>query len=138
MDVLFFRPQPLSCSQSLYYSRLQSSLPISSLMKRVLNVMRSPKLAHIFVDSVWTPRPIVGNLNFSNGKRLGSRHCFTSPLQTPSPKSRFSRLFSEMFRRRSCADHTNYFIQRYRGKFMFNGEPLEHTLMLKGTTGKYR
>lgn len=28
--------------------------------------------------------------------------------------------------------------QRYRGKFMFNGEPLEHTLMLKGTTGKYR
>ena len=103
MDVLFFRPQPLSCSQSLYYSRLQSSLPISSLMKRVLNVMRSPKLAHIFVDSVWTPRPIVGNLNFSNGKRLGSRHCFTSPLQTPSPKSRFSRLFSEMFRRRYLA-----------------------------------
>ena len=46
MAVFFFLPQP--CSQSLYNSKLQSGLPISLLMIRVLNFMRNPKLAHQF------------------------------------------------------------------------------------------
>ena len=51
MLAVFFFPQPSSCSLLLYYSKL-SSLPISSLMKRVLNFMRNPKLAHILVYDV--------------------------------------------------------------------------------------
>ena len=48
--VFFFLPQPLSCSpESLYYSWLQSNLPLSLLMKMVFNFMCNPNLAHILV-----------------------------------------------------------------------------------------
>ena len=52
LAVFFFLPQPLSCSQSLYYNDLQASLSISSLMKRVLNVRLNPKPARIRVPDL--------------------------------------------------------------------------------------
>ena len=41
--VFFFLPQPLACLQSLY------SEGYSQDMKRILNLMRNPKLVHIFL-----------------------------------------------------------------------------------------
>ena len=41
---------------SLYYSKQQSRLPISSLLKKVLNFMRNPKHIFLFKAKSWTLR----------------------------------------------------------------------------------
>ena len=45
----FLSPTAILTFTAAMLQRLQSSLPISSLMKRVVNFMCNPKLAHILV-----------------------------------------------------------------------------------------